>query len=88
MTDYEKCAYVDCQNASRESSIYCSQRCQQAAWREKNRQKLAKRARWRYHEEKKRKASEGWDARREAIIEAFGVTRVWRRKQAQREAQA
>lgn len=80
------CAYEYCMNESRSNSIYCSERCQQATWRDKNREKLNQRAQ-RQYAEKKRKASEGWDARRESIIESFGATRVWLRKQAQREAQ-
>jgi hypothetical protein len=66
---------------AREKSPFCSPRCSQANWYEKNRDKVNKRMRGYMREQyKRRKPSDGWEARREAIIEKYGATRQWNRK--------
>jgi len=79
-----KCAYGPCENERRLRSIYCSGHCQQAAWRDKNREKFNARLR-NYMSEKKRKPSSDWETRKQAIIDKYGATRQWKRKQAAQE---
>lgn len=90
-----ECAYEKCDLPARERSIYCSERCLQNASRDRNREKFNKRmreyARKRAQAKKAEQASmtmtetprpnEPWQIRRQRIIEKYGATRQWMRKQ-------
>jgi hypothetical protein len=76
------CEREACNNPARRK--YCSKSCATLAWRERNQSVYKTRQRvyaLSSYRRNQNKPQQTWEVRREAIIEKYGATRQWKRKQ-------